>query len=107
MIRSTLSAALVALTVLAAMLLRPERPLRHGTGFTSVTPATWYPLVVSLVLAGGHEIGHHGYLHLRSDKVDERAQRDEIERGLAALAKAGTPRPRGYRSTSWELTPEN
>lgn len=62
--------------------------------------------LVDSLLAAGHEIGHHGYLHLRSDHIDAAAQREEIERGFAALAAAGAPRPRGYRSTSWELTPE-
>jgi peptidoglycan/xylan/chitin deacetylase (PgdA/CDA1 family) len=62
--------------------------------------------LVESLLAAGHEIGHHGYLHLRSDHVDAAAQREEIERGFAALEAAGAPRPRGYRSTSWELTPE-
>ena len=42
----------------------------------------------------GHEIGHHGYIHLRSDKVSAAAQREEIERGFAALEEAGAPRPR-------------
>ena len=36
----------------------------------------------------GHEIGHHGYLHLRSDAIDADAQREEIERGFAALQTA-------------------
>ena len=61
-------------------------------------------LVASIVTAG-HEIGHHGYLHLRTDKVGRDEQRDEIERGLAALEAAGAPRPVGYRSTAWEMTP--
>ncbi|MEZ5077365.1 MAG: polysaccharide deacetylase [Solirubrobacterales bacterium] len=62
--------------------------------------------LVPELLERGHEIGHHGYLHLRSDKVCPGFQREEIERGLEALAAAGAPVPRGYRSTSWELTPE-
>ena len=33
-------------------------------------------------------------------------QRAEIEQGLDALVAAGAPRPVGYRSASWELTPE-
>ncbi len=33
-------------------------------------------------------------------------QREEIEQGFAALEAAGAPRPRGYRSPAWELTPE-
>jgi peptidoglycan/xylan/chitin deacetylase (PgdA/CDA1 family) len=58
------------------------------------------------VIAGGHEIGHHGYLHLRSDSVSPETQREEILRGTAALQERLGVTPRGYRSPSWELTPE-
>ena len=64
------------------------------------------PGLVEQLLAGGHEVAHHGYLHLRSDKASAAAQVEEIDRGLEALTRAGAPFPRGYRSTSWELTPE-
>jgi peptidoglycan-N-acetylglucosamine deacetylase len=65
-----------------------------------------HPEIVEAILEGGHEIGHHGYIHLRTDKVSADDQREEIERGFAALAAAGAPRPVGYRSPAWELTPE-
>lgn len=71
-------------------------------GYTAETHAG---LIASL-LADGHEVGHHGYLHLRTDKVSEEAQRAEIERGFEALAAAGAPRPTGYRSPAWEMTDE-
>src|SRR5206468_2767736 len=58
------------------------------------------------VIAEGHEIGHHGYLHLRSDAIDAVRQREEIERGLSALEDKLDVVPQGYRSPSWELTPE-
>jgi peptidoglycan/xylan/chitin deacetylase (PgdA/CDA1 family) len=58
------------------------------------------------ILAAGHEIGHHGYLHLRSDAISAQAQREEIEHGTAALEDAFGVTPRGYRSPSWEITPE-
>ncbi len=58
------------------------------------------------VMAAGHENGHHGYLHLRSDSISAAAQREEIERGTAALQERLGVTPRGYRSPSWELTPE-
>lgn len=82
---------------------------RHGIPATFFVPgytAEQHPGLCERLLAGGHEIGHHGYLHLRSDKVSAQDQREEIERGFAALAAAGAPKPSGYRSTSWELTPE-
>lgn len=61
---------------------------------------------LSRLASGGHEIGHHGHLHLRSDKISPEQQRREIEDGFAALDRHLNVRPRGYRSASWELTPE-
>jgi peptidoglycan/xylan/chitin deacetylase (PgdA/CDA1 family) len=77
-------------------------------------PATFYvpghtadnwPDVVPAILAGGHEVAHHGYLHLAPDTVAADGQRAELEEGLAALERCGV-RPVGYRSPSWELAPE-
>jgi peptidoglycan/xylan/chitin deacetylase (PgdA/CDA1 family) len=82
---------------------------RHDIPATFFVPghtAEQHPGAVRDLLAAGHEIGHHGYLHLRSDLVSPAQQRTEIERGLAALEAAGAPRPAGYRSPAWELTPE-
>lgn len=56
------------------------------------------------ILAAGHEVGHHGYLHRGTDGLDASAQRGELEEGLAALGRLGV-RPGGYRSPGWELTP--
>lgn len=94
----------------------PERGLyrildllaRHDVRATFYVPghtADQHPDAVTAILAGGHEIGHHGYLHLASENLDPAAQRAELEQGLAALGKHGV-RPAGYRSPGWELTPE-
>jgi len=80
----------------------------HGLKQTFFVPgrvAERHPGRVEEILAAGHEVGHHGYLHLRSDGATDAQQREEIERGLEALATLGVT-PRGYRSPSWELTPE-
>jgi peptidoglycan-N-acetylglucosamine deacetylase len=82
---------------------------RHDIRATFFVPgytAELYPGAVADIVAAGHEIGHHGHLHLRNDLVSADDQRAEIERGLAALAAAGAPRPAGYRSPAWEMTPE-
>jgi peptidoglycan-N-acetylglucosamine deacetylase len=52
-------------------------------------------------VAARHELGHHGHAHLPTTSCDER---EELERGLDALASIGVT-PRGYRSPGWELTP--
>lgn len=67
--------------------------------------ADHHPGAMAAILAGGHEIGHHGYLHLGSDGLDAAAQRAELEQGLTALGRHGV-RPAGYRSPGWELVPE-
>jgi peptidoglycan/xylan/chitin deacetylase (PgdA/CDA1 family) len=67
--------------------------------------ADQHPGAVEAILAGGHEVGHHGYLHRGTDGLDAGAQRAELEQGLTALGKLGV-RPDGYRSPGWELTPE-
>jgi peptidoglycan-N-acetylglucosamine deacetylase len=82
---------------------------RHGLKATFFVPghtAETHRGLVERLLADGHEVAHHGYLHLRSDRISAEQQREEIVQGLLALEHAGAPRPRGYRSTSWELTPE-
>ncbi len=82
---------------------------RHGISATFFVPghtAAGHPGLVQTILDGGHEIAHHGHIHLRTDKVSPDEQREEIERGFAALDAAGAPRPVGYRSPAWELTPE-
>ena len=78
----------------------------HGTFYVPGDTADRHPDALKAIIAGGHEVAHHGYAHLRSDSVSDDLQRDEIERGLAALERAGVSGPLGYRSPSWELTPE-
>jgi peptidoglycan/xylan/chitin deacetylase (PgdA/CDA1 family) len=77
-------------------------------------PATFYvpghtadhwPDVVPAITDAGHEVAHHGYMHLGTDGLSADAQRAELERGLVALEKHGV-RPAGYRSPGWELSPE-
>jgi len=77
-------------------------------------PATFYipghtvdhfPQVVPSILEAGHEVAHHGYLHLGTDGLSADAQRAELEQGLEAFAKHGV-KPVGYRSPGWELSPE-
>ena len=75
----------------------------HGTFYVPGETAERHPAAIEAILAAGHEVGHHGHRHLRSDKIDPTAQRREIELGLSALARFGIV-PTGYRSPAWELT---
>jgi peptidoglycan/xylan/chitin deacetylase (PgdA/CDA1 family) len=67
--------------------------------------ADQHPGAVTAILADGHEVAHHGYLHLGTEGLDDAGQRAELEQGLTALGRHGV-RPAGYRSPGWELTAE-
>jgi peptidoglycan/xylan/chitin deacetylase (PgdA/CDA1 family) len=77
-------------------------------------PATFYipgdtaerhTALVEPIVAAGHEVGHHGHLHRRAHRSTAAEQREEVDRGLAALRERLGVVPTGYRSPSWELTP--
>jgi peptidoglycan/xylan/chitin deacetylase (PgdA/CDA1 family) len=104
------------LTMLSQGRFGPERGLARILDLLAArdVPATFYvpghtadhhPEAITAILAGGHEIGHHGYLHRGTDDLDAAAQRQELEDGLAALGRHGV-RPAGYRAPGWELSPE-
>lgn len=76
-----------------------------GTFFVPAFTADRHPDLMREILAQGHEIGSHGFLHERPDFVEP----DEEERILVAsrevLEEITGKRPRGYRSPAWELNP--
>ena len=68
--------------------------------------AELHPEVVPAILSAGHEIGHHGYRHLSSDGLSEQQQAEELDLATEVIRQASGIVPRGYRSPSWEMTPE-
>jgi peptidoglycan/xylan/chitin deacetylase (PgdA/CDA1 family) len=77
----------------------------RATFYVPGTTAQQNPPVFRELLAAGHEIAHHGHRHLPTHTLTAAGERDELERGLAALADTLGIRPAGYRSPGWELTP--
>ena len=64
-----------------------------------------YPASVAAILADGHEIGHHGYLHENPAALETRErEREVLVRGLESLSAAGVT-PSGYRSPAWDNSP--
>jgi peptidoglycan/xylan/chitin deacetylase (PgdA/CDA1 family) len=82
---------------------------REGIEATFFVPghtADTYPDAVRAIVAAGHEIGHHGYLHENPVALESAArEREVLERGLEALARVAGVRPVGYRSPSWDNSP--
>jgi len=57
-----------------------------------------YPAVCEAILADGHEIAHHGYLHLRPDIIGEAGRVEEMDRALDAMKRVLGVVPVGYRA---------
>jgi peptidoglycan/xylan/chitin deacetylase (PgdA/CDA1 family) len=75
----------------------------RSTFFVPGYTAHRHPDVVRSIVAEGHEIAHHGYLHEPIGGADEATEIEYLERGLDALAEVAGVRPRGYRAPMWEL----
>ncbi len=76
-----------------------------ATFFTPGHTALAYPASVESLVADGHEIGHHGWVHESLGPLPEPEQRRAIERGLEALEEVASVRPSGFRAPGWDLGP--
>jgi peptidoglycan-N-acetylglucosamine deacetylase len=80
---------------------------RHQIPSTFFVPghtADRYPQAVRDIVAAGHEIAHHGYLHEQPTQLTVEQEIDALDRGLAALADVAGVRPVGYRAPMWDLS---
>ena len=65
-----------------------------------------YPASVEGILADGHEVGHHGYLHENPAALETRErERAVLVRGLESLRQVAGLTPTGYRSPAWDNSP--
>ncbi len=78
-----------------------------ATFFVPGDTAERHPDEVKEIVAQGHEIGHHGYVHESPTKVEEDEERRVLDKGLEALDKVAGVRPKGYRSPAWDLSPNS
>ena len=80
---------------------------RHGVEATFFVPgytAERYPGVVRDIVAAGHEIAHHGYLHETLEGVSPQTEASYLDHGLEVLERVAGVRPVGYRAPMWEPT---
>jgi peptidoglycan-N-acetylglucosamine deacetylase len=57
-----------------------------------------HPRAIERMLEGGHEIGHHGYMHELPNRFTPERERYWTKRGFDALKKAIGKNPVGYRA---------
>ena len=79
----------------------------------SVQASFFMPAVCSLIdpdetrriVAEGHEIGIHGWIHENNSLLDEHTERDLILRARDVLEENAGDAPVGFRSANWDLSP--
>jgi peptidoglycan/xylan/chitin deacetylase (PgdA/CDA1 family) len=59
------------------------------------------------VLAAGHEIAHHGWTHRPPTTLTRDEEEEELVRGNESIRKLTGRTARGYRSPTWDLTPNS
>jgi peptidoglycan/xylan/chitin deacetylase (PgdA/CDA1 family) len=78
----------------------------RATFFVPGFTAECYPDTVRRIVADGHEVGWHGYLHELTQDMPLKEQRAIIERAADVLEPLTGSRPAGYRAPWWQLTLE-
>jgi peptidoglycan/xylan/chitin deacetylase (PgdA/CDA1 family) len=68
----------------------------RSTWFIPGHSAETYPQIVERIVAAGHEIGNHGYLHAHPKSPEDEAA--ILDRGNEVLTRMTGRRPVGYRS---------
>lgn len=63
-----------------------------------------YPDTMRAIIADGHEIGHHGWIHETPTSLTRDEERDVLERGIRVIEATAGVRPVGYRSPAWEFS---
>jgi peptidoglycan-N-acetylglucosamine deacetylase len=87
--------------ILAFLQSRGIRSTWFTPGFTIET----YPGECEAVLKGGHEIGHHSWAHVPPADQSREQEEADLERANEAIVRLTGRKARGYRSPSWDLSP--
>jgi len=81
---------------------------KHGIKATFYVPAVAaliHPEEQRRVVAEGHEIGIHGWIHELNSVLPHEAERDLMLRSAETLEKITSVRPVGLRTPSWDFSP--
>jgi peptidoglycan/xylan/chitin deacetylase (PgdA/CDA1 family) len=79
---------------------------RHGAAATFFVPgftAERHPDAVRAIVAAGHEVAAHGYLHEIVTELDQGREEAVLERSVEILERVAGARPRGWRAPMWEV----
>jgi peptidoglycan/xylan/chitin deacetylase (PgdA/CDA1 family) len=80
---------------------------RLGLRQTFFVPA-WcieqYPAAVEAMVAGGHEVGFHGYIHEAPNSLSREDEQYWLQRSIAVIEQHTGQRPRGNRSPMYNFS---
>ena len=76
-----------------------------ATWFIPGHTADTFPEICRRVIAEGHEVGCHGYIHSNPTNQTLEYEKHVMEISLAALERLGAPKPVTYRSPYWDFSP--
>ena len=79
----------------------------HATFFTLGCIAEGYPALVRNIVAAGHELASHGYLHQRASEQTPAQFRHDITLSKNLLEQLGGQAVLGYRAPSFSIGPAN
>ena len=92
----------IAMPRILSMLARHDVP---ATFFVPAVIAMLYPEEQREVVAVGHEIGIHGWIHEFNSRVPPENERDLQMRAADTLERIAGVRPVGVRTPSWDFSP--
>jgi peptidoglycan/xylan/chitin deacetylase (PgdA/CDA1 family) len=69
--------------------------------------AELHPEILTELIARGHDVGHHGYMHERPDSLNDAQEERVLDKGIAVQQTILGRAPSLYRSPAWELKPSS
>jgi len=81
-----------------------SRSIRATWFIPGFTIETW-PRESEAVVRAGHEIAHHSWAHVPPAEQGAEDEAADMERANAAIERLTGQKARGYRSPSWDLSP--
>jgi peptidoglycan/xylan/chitin deacetylase (PgdA/CDA1 family) len=80
---------------------------RHNVRATFFVPswvAEKHPDAIARIVAGGHEVGAHGVVHVSPNTLDREEELRRLRESVDVLTRLSGNRPVGYRAPSWALS---
>ncbi|MCA1823082.1 MAG: polysaccharide deacetylase [Mycobacteriales bacterium] len=76
-----------------------------ATFFTPGHTALAYPALMRDIVAAGHEVAHHGWVHENPEELSPDEERAVLVKGIEVLTEVTGARPVGWRSPAWAMSP--